>query len=52
VSMLARKGYPAGVAIGAVKEALAGRDAEVDALDVDQLAYEQEDPDPTSFDPS
>jgi regulatory protein len=42
VAMLARKGYPAGVAIGAVKDALAARDdtsAEfADGLDVDALA--------------
>lgn len=41
VAMLARKGYPAGVAIGAVKEALAARAASAefaDQLDVDALA--------------
>ena len=44
VAMLARKGYPAGVAIRAVKDALAARDAEaaefVDAIDPDALADE------------
>ena len=42
VGMLARKGYPAGVAISAVKEALAARDAEAaefaDQIDADALA--------------
>jgi regulatory protein len=41
VAMLARKGYPAGVAIGAVKDALAARDSSAefaDQLDVDALA--------------
>jgi regulatory protein len=42
VGMLARKGYPPGVAIGAVKDALAARDAEAaefaDQLDADALA--------------
>ncbi len=42
VGMLARKGYPAGVAIPAVKNALAARDAEAaefaDQLDADALA--------------
>ncbi|MBG0559939.1 regulatory protein RecX [Actinoplanes aureus] len=42
VAMLARKGYPAGVAIRAVKDALAARDAEAaefaDAIDADALA--------------
>jgi regulatory protein len=42
VGMLARKGYPAGVAIRAVKDALAARDAEAaefaDRLDADALA--------------
>ncbi|MFF0376902.1 regulatory protein RecX [Actinoplanes missouriensis] len=42
VAMLARKGYPAGVAIRAVKDALAARDAEAaefaDAIDPDALA--------------
>ncbi|GIF36116.1 regulatory protein RecX [Actinoplanes xinjiangensis] len=42
VAMLARKGYPAGIAIRAVKDALAARDAEaaefVDAIDADALA--------------
>ena len=41
VGMLARKGYPAGVAIGAVKDALAARDAEAaefaERLDADAL---------------
>ncbi|WP_308200899.1 regulatory protein RecX [Actinoplanes sp. M2I2] len=49
VAMLARKGYPAGVAIRAVKDALAARDAEAaefaDQLDPDALAS---DADPTS----
>ncbi|WP_250027168.1 regulatory protein RecX [Paractinoplanes maris] len=49
VGMLARKGYPAGVAIRAVKDALAARDAEAaefaDQLDADALAS---DIDPTS----
>jgi regulatory protein len=44
VAMLARKGYPAGVAIRAVKDALAARDAEAaefaEALDADALADE------------
>ncbi|GAA2670833.1 hypothetical protein Apa02nite_018510 [Actinoplanes palleronii] len=47
VAMLARKGYPAGVAIGAVKDALAARDAEAaefaDGLDADALADQAED---------
>jgi regulatory protein len=42
--MLARKGYPAGVAIGAVKEALAARDAEAaefaEQIDADAMANE------------
>lgn len=42
VAMLARKGYSAGVAIRAVKDAMAARDAEVaefaDAIDEDALA--------------
>jgi regulatory protein len=42
VGMLARKGYPAGVAIGAVKEALAARDAEAaefaEQIDPDAMA--------------
>ena len=46
VAMLARKGYPAGVAIRAVKDALAARDAEAaefaDAIDADALADEAE----------
>ena len=49
VAMLARKGYSAGVAIRAVKDALAARDAEAaefaDQLDADALAS---DADPTS----
>lgn len=49
VGMLARKGYSAGVAIRAVKDALADRDAEAaefaDQLDADALAT---DADPTS----
>ncbi|MDY7086252.1 MAG: regulatory protein RecX, partial [Actinomycetota bacterium] len=49
VGMLARKGYSAGVAIRAVKDALAERDAEAaefaDQLDADALAT---DADPTS----
>ncbi|MBL7253665.1 regulatory protein RecX [Actinoplanes sp. LDG1-01] len=49
VGMLARKGYPAGVAIRAVKDALADRDAEAaefaDQLDADALAT---DADPTA----
>ncbi|WP_093619854.1 regulatory protein RecX [Actinoplanes philippinensis] len=44
VAMLARKGYPAGIAIRAVKDALAARDAEAaefaDAIDADALADE------------
>jgi regulatory protein len=44
VGMLARKGYPAGVAIRAVKDALAARDAEAaefaDQIDPDALADE------------
>jgi regulatory protein len=44
VGMLARKGYPAGVAIRAVKDALAARDAEAaqfaDRIDADALADE------------
>ncbi|MEU4156694.1 regulatory protein RecX [Actinoplanes sp. NPDC026670] len=47
VAMLARKGYPAGIAIRAVKDALAARDAEAaefaDAIDADALADEAED---------
>ncbi len=47
VAMLARKGYPAGVAIRAVKDALAARDAEAaefaDAIDADALADEADD---------
>jgi regulatory protein len=38
VAMLARKGYPPGVAIGVVKDAIAARDAEfADAIDVDAM---------------
>jgi regulatory protein len=48
VGMLARKGYPAGVAIQAVKEALAARDEEAaefaDQIDADALADEATDP--------
>jgi regulatory protein len=48
VSMLARKGYPAGVAIRAVKDALAARDAEAaefaDQIDADALADEASEP--------
>jgi regulatory protein len=44
VGMLARKGYPAGIAIRAVKDALAARDAEAaefaDAIDADAMADE------------
>jgi regulatory protein len=46
VSMLARKGYPAGVAIGVVKDALAARAATAELaaqLDVDDLAVAQMD---------
>jgi regulatory protein len=47
VGMLARKGYPAGVAIRAVKDALAARDAEAaefaDQIDADALADEATD---------
>ena len=47
VGMLARKGYPAGIAIRAVKDALAARDAEAaefaDQLDADALADEATD---------
>ncbi len=47
VGMLARKGYPAGVAIQAVKDALAARDAEAaefaDRIDADALADEASD---------
>ena len=41
VAMLARKGYPPGIVIGAVKDALAARAASADfavELDVDALA--------------
>jgi regulatory protein len=45
VGMLARKGYPAGVAYRVVKDALAARDAEAaefaDQIDADALAEEQ-----------
>ncbi|MCU7729995.1 recombination regulator RecX [Actinoplanes sp. KI2] len=48
VGMLARKGYPPGVAIRAVKDALAARDAEAaefaDQIDPDALADEAGDP--------
>ena len=48
VGMLARKGYPAGVAIRAVKDALAARDAEAaefaDQIDADALADEVAEP--------
>lgn len=48
VGMLARKGYPAGVAFRAVKDALAARDAEAaefaDAIDADALADGSTDP--------
>jgi regulatory protein len=48
VGMLARKGYPAGVAIRAVKDALAARDAEAaefaDQIDADALADEAGEP--------
>jgi regulatory protein len=40
VGMLARKGYPPGVALRAVKEALASRDAELAEL-IDPDAYEE-----------
>lgn len=44
VGMLARKGYPAGVAVQAVKDALAARDAEAaefaEQIDADALAEE------------
>nr|WP_245922805.1 regulatory protein RecX [Actinoplanes atraurantiacus] len=47
VAMLARKGYPAGIAFRAVKDALAARDAEAaefaDAVDADALADENTD---------
>jgi len=48
VGMLARKGYPAGVAIHTVKDALAARDAEAaefaDQIDADALADEAGEP--------
>ena len=47
VGMLARKGYPAGVAIRAVKDALAARDAEAaefaDQIDADAMADQETD---------
>ena len=47
VGMLARKGYPAGVAIRAVKDALAARDAEAaefaDQIDAEALADQEND---------
>jgi regulatory protein len=47
VGMLARKGYPAGVAIRAVKDALAARDAEAaefaDQIDADAMADQEND---------
>jgi regulatory protein len=47
VGMLARKGYPAGVAIRAVKDALAARDAEAadfaEQIDADAMADESTD---------
>jgi len=46
VSMLARKGYPPGIAIGAVKDTLAARPETRDVaadLDIDDLAAEQMD---------
>ena len=47
VAMLARKGYPAGVAIRAVKDALAARDAEAaefaEEIDADALADQADD---------
>jgi regulatory protein len=47
VGMLARKGYPAGVAIRAVKDALAARDADAaefaDQIDADALADQSPD---------
>ncbi|KXK60984.1 RecX family transcriptional regulator [Micromonospora rosaria] len=49
VGMLARKGYPAGVAIRAVKDALAAQSAEAaefaDAIDADALADAEGEPD-------
>jgi regulatory protein len=49
VGMLARKGYPAGVAIRAVKDALAARDEEAsafaDGIDPDALADQSTGPD-------
>ena len=51
VGMLARKGYPPGVAIGAVKDALAAQSAEAaefaDQVDADALAEAVGDPDVT-----
>ncbi len=47
VGMLARKGYPAGVAIRAVKDALGARDAEAaefaDQIDADAMADQEND---------
>ncbi|GGR69837.1 hypothetical protein GCM10010169_11680 [Micromonospora fulviviridis] len=52
VGMLARKGYPAGVAIRAVKDALAAQSAEAaefaEHIDADALADAENDLDPTS----
>lgn len=52
VGMLARKGYPAGVAIRAVKDALAAQSAEAaefaEQLDADALADAEHEPDPAS----
>ncbi|WP_433286243.1 regulatory protein RecX [Micromonospora sp. CA-244673] len=52
VGMLARKGYPAGVAIRAVKEALAAQSAEAaefaEHIDADALADAEHDLDPAS----
>lgn len=49
VAMLARKGYPPGVAITAVKEALAARDAEAaefaEQIDAEALAAAESEPD-------
>jgi regulatory protein len=54
VGMLARKGYPAGLAITTVKDALAARDAEAaefaEQIDPDALAAEQIDPDAVAAD--
>jgi regulatory protein len=55
VGMLARKGYPPGLAIRVVKEALAAQSAEAaefaGALDEDALADAVGDPDATPGDP-